>query len=233
MRAFTAAQKQLLRSGSVVANLLATFYLDAGTYRFCDDVDNLYNGFDTYLGANSLAESVEITSGSDMAAERVTLRCDGQRMTQAGIPDPAAVLAQMMDYLHQQRRVDLALGLRYPDQAEINITIPIYAGKINHLMLVDPELSQDATSAEPGYLDIVLDSLAVRYGRAAFRTRSHQDQLEIDPEDNFYSFVQDAANTEYTLYWGKDAPYRSPSSLTVNFGGIYWSPAKGFSNSGR
>ncbi|MEB3061035.1 hypothetical protein VJJ74_07760, partial [Parvimonas micra] len=149
-----------------------------------------------------------IRSGTDLSAESVTLRCDGMRMAQAGIQDPARVLRDIMGYLYQQRRVDLALGLRYADQPNINLLIPIYAGKINNIRLIDPSLDDDKNEV-PGYLDIELDGLAARYSRATYRTRSHADQQEIDPTDQFFSFTQNAANGEQTLFWGKAGTLQS------------------------
>lgn len=217
MRAFTPEQKALLRSDAIQANLLATFYLDEGTYYFCDDVFDLNDGTNTYIGANALADGVDVQSGTGLSAESVTLRCDGQRMEQAGIADPARVLRDMLQYLHQQRRVDLKLGLRYVTDRNVNIVLPTYAGKINNCRLVDPAVDEDASDAVPGYLDIELDALAARYSRATFRTRSHEDQLEIDSTDMFFSFVQNAANAESTMYWGKDSPYGNGYRNTVYY----------------
>lgn len=223
MRAFTSEQRAMLRSEAVSANLLLTFYLDEGIFRFSDDVVDLYNGSHTYIGANALAGQVEIKSGKDLAAESVTIRCDGQRMTEAGIEDPAKVLSEMLDYLHQQRRVDMALGLRYPDQRQINLTIPLLAAKINNCVLVDPSIDQESEEQISGYLDINLDALASRYSRATFRTRSHADQHEIDPDDDFFSFTQDASNAEQTIYWGKASPYASSGAVFAGgVGGANW-----------
>jgi hypothetical protein len=223
-RAFTAPQKALLRSPDLKVNALATFYLDQGTYRFCDDNSgfDLSDGTNTFIGANSLADTPEVRGSSALSAESVTLMLDGNRMTQAGIQDPARVLKDILGYLHQQRRVDWALGFRYSYSQIINLTIPAYAGKINSVRLIDRELDffDEPSPRTVSYLEIVLDSLASRYGRATNRTRSHQDQLEIDPTDNFYSHTIDVALNERTLYWGKDSPFGG-SGLSQSGGGGY------------
>lgn len=207
-RALTTDQKNLLRSPDLACNALATFYLDEGTYRFCDHPLDLTDSTNTFIGASALSESVDIKSGSDLAAQEVTMIIDGNRMTQYGIEDPAGVLRDMMEYLYQQRRVDIALGFRYTYSMEINLVIPIYAGKINSYRLIDqrmPGIDSDQAVIE-SRLEIVLDALAMRYSRATLRTRSHQDQLELDPTDNFFSFTVDATLNESALYWGKERP---------------------------
>lgn len=213
MRAFTTPQKNLLRSPEIVGNLMAQFNLDSGTYYFCDDIRNLvYSGI-TYIGANSLANSVEIKSGSGLAAEPLTLTCDGNRMTEFGIDDPAKVLREMMEELHKQRRVDFALGLRYPQDWDITLKIPLYAGKINHCRMEDSQIDigSDSKQAEPK-LVIVLDALAARYNRATFRVRSDEDQREIDATDAFYSYVNSTSQGELNLFWGKTGPSTSYGS---------------------
>jgi hypothetical protein len=211
-RALTTEQKNLLRSSELAVHTLATFFLDSGTYRFCDDVHDLSDGTNTYIGASALAGGVEVRAARPLASEPLTLIIDGNRMSQFGISDPAAVLRDMLDELIHQRRVNLALGFHYNYNQDINLVIPIYAGKINYAKLIDAELSLTEDKPVEAKLEIVIDSLAMRYTRATFRTRSHNDQLEIDTTDNFYSFVADAAQNEKRLYWGKDAPYGSSSS---------------------
>lgn len=206
MRSFSLAEKQLLRSDHQV-RLLCIFYLDEGTYAFCDDVVNCTDGSITYIGANSLVSSLDISSGNDLAAEPVTMTCDGNRMAQFGIQDPAKVLSDIMGYLAQQRRVDWFLGFSPIDSETITFRIPIYAGKINSYVLTDPRVDFDSKDETVPSLVITLDALASRYSRITNRTRSHEDQQEIDLGDKFFSFTVDAIDNEAILYWGKDSPY--------------------------
>lgn len=102
MRAFTTEQKALLRAQSLRVRVLMTFFLDEGTFRFCDDAVSTTSGADTYIGAGALASKLEIRSGRDLAAEPITLTLDGNRMVQAGIADPAKVLREILAYLHHR-----------------------------------------------------------------------------------------------------------------------------------
>lgn len=219
MRAFTPTEKLFLRD-DLQARLLVTFLLDEGTFRFCDDSINCTDGVYTWIGASALGSSVEIKSGKDLAAEPVTLVCDGNRMAQFGVADPARVLRDILGYLAQQRRVDFAMGLSAINSEYLNMVIPIYAGKINSYRMVDNEVQIDNLTESEGALEITIDSLASRYNRAADRTRSHTDQQEIDPTDMFFSFTADAAVSDSQLYWGKAAPYNS-APVNYNMYGAY------------
>lgn len=226
-RALTTPQRELLRSPDLKAWALVTFYLDEGTYRFCDDDEPVSDGTNNYIGANALGVLPEVRSGSDLAAEPITLICDGNRMAQYGISDPARVLRDMAAYLYQQRRVDLALGLGYSYSKDVNLVIPLHAGKINTYRLVDAETRVDDRNPIEARLEIVVDALAARYQRATHRTRSDADQKEIVPTDRFYEFTADATQNERTLYWGKKTPggqsgflgwaaWRQDNGLSIN-----------------
>lgn len=211
MRSFTTPQKTLLRSPNIKARLLVTFFLDEGTYRFCDDVIDYSDGVNTYIGASALSDTFEVRSGSSLSAEPITIIVDGNRMAQYGITDPARVLRDMLAYLHTQRRVNCAIGFAYASENVINLSIPLAAMKINAFRLIDTKFGEESIGGNgteaTSKLEITLDSLASRYNRAAFRMRSNDDQLEIDPTDKFFSYVSDAIASEGKLYWGKASPF--------------------------
>lgn len=219
MRTFTAPQTALLQAPALNANMLATFFLDSGTYYFCDDVINLSDGTNTYIGANALTDSVEITSGSGLSAESITMTLDGARMTQYGIADPASVLSSILGTLYTQRRVNINLGLRYPQDQLVDIVIPLYSGLINYARLIDKETTYDASAEVSAQLEIVIDSIAVRYSRTSNRVRSDSDQREVNSADGFYSFTSDAVQNEQTLYWGMATPYVATPSANQGLGG--------------
>lgn len=209
----TGPQRTLLRAPELKARLLSTWYMDDGTYRYCDDpYDMVY--FDgvsdiTWIGASALASATDIRmSGTGFAAEPVTITIDGTRMSQIGFSDPAAFFQLILQLPLTNRRVDLAYGLSYPDSEKIGMIMPVYAGKINAPRLLDPRLNDlgSADSQPQTKLEITLDSLALRYQWATGRTRSHEDQLEIDSTDMFFSYVQNSLRKQATLYWGKATP---------------------------
>lgn len=224
-RAFTAPELALLKSPDLKVNVLATFYLDEGTYRFCDENSgfDLSDGVNVYTGANALMGAVDIHSGTGLAAEPVTIILDGNRMAQAGVADPAKVLHDILGYLYQQRRVDWAFGFRYSNSQTITMTMPAFAGKINSARLIDKEIAfpDDDGPRTTTTLEIVLDSLAARYNRATNRLRSQNDQQEIDPTDQFFSFTVDVALTEQTVLWGRGSPMSGSSGVSSGtIGGV-------------
>lgn len=218
MRFLTTDQKELLRLSGLRANLLATIYFDEGTMFFCDDVEDLKDGDDTYIGANALLSATDIRAGAPLSAEGVTITIDGTRAFEAGITDPAFVFKAFLDSTFHQRRFDLAWAFSAMDQQEIGLIVPAYAGKINNARLVDD--GNELGSMEPTFsrLEITLDALASRYKRRSFRTRSNEDQLQLtNNTDKFFSYVAGIVGTEESLYWGRAAPTPAPTAPALGF----------------
>lgn len=203
----TSDQRTLLRSGNIKVRLLTTWYMDGGTYRFCEDVDDITIGADTWIGAAAVASASEFKgSATGMAAEPVKLIIDGTRMLQMGFTDPAAFFRTILSEPLSNRLVDLELAVGYADSDAYILVVPLHAGKINSARLVDPSTPLDAEEPAQPNLEVVLDSLAMRYAWVTNRVRSHQDQLEIDPTDNFFSHTHNNVRNEQLLYWGKKRP---------------------------
>jgi hypothetical protein len=134
---------------------------------------------------------------------------DGTRMLQTGFTDPASFFRDLIAEPWTNRRIKFEYGYSYPDEALIQLKLPLHGGKVNYIKLIDPATPMGRKSGEPSpqsKLEIVIDSLAIRYQWATGRTRSHEDQLEIDPTDMFFSYVDDNIPLERNLYWGKEDP---------------------------
>lgn len=209
----TTEQRALLNSDNIKARVLSTWYMDHGTYRYCDDHEDITLGADTWIGASALAACSEIKSGTNMAAEPVTLTLDGTRMYQAGFGDPAAFFRLILELPLPNRRVDIDLALGYADQGGYLFKLPMFAGKINGVKLEDPQANMETGEPQQSKLTIQLDALSIRYGWTTHRVRAHMDQQEIDPDDMFFSFVHENQRNETTLYWGKKAPTRTANTI--------------------
>lgn len=212
-RPLTSDQRTLLRSDSVKARLLATFRMDDADYLYCDDVDDITDTASgrTWIGASALAECSDIKSGSNFSAEQVTITVDGARIHASGFTDPGVLFRSILELPLHNRRVDLEYGIGYEDETELGLIIPAYAGKINHVRVVASQapfdsLPEGVDQAPQQKLEIVLDSIAIRYSWITGRTRSNADQQEIYPGDTFFRFVGDAVLNETKLYWGKKNP---------------------------
>ena len=212
----TTDERALLRSPNLKVRLLTTWFMDDGTVRFCEDIDDITIGGNTWIGASALASATEIKSGaSGMAAEPVKIIVDGTRLLQAGFTDPAGFFRLILDEPLSNRLVDLDLAVGYSDSPTYLLQLPLFAGKINNARLVDPPTRLGAQEEAQPDLEITLDSLAMRYSWVTGRVRSHQDQLEIDPTDNFFSHTHNNIRNEQLLYWGK----KSPAGSGVSGGG--------------
>jgi hypothetical protein len=233
-RALNSDQQALLQSGNLKVNWLATFLLDegdGGTFYFCDDWCDLTDSVTNpdsptvYIGASALCAVADIVSSKPYAAESVDITLDGTRLAQTGFTDPAALFRDILGLNLHQRRVNFALGVSSPGTNNIQLIIPIYAGKINNARMTVDQVDissiagSGAATQQPVKLMITLDSLAMRYQWSAGRTRSHHDQLEIDPNDLFFSFVNDTIANERNLYWGVNPPAGKVTNTGVNIQG--------------
>ena len=223
MRTFTDPQKALLRSSNIKARILTDWYLDDGTHHFCDDVEDLTDGTTTWIGASCLGAVGDIKSSSPFAAEGMSLQVDGTRLNTIGFTDPGQLFRDILTLKLHQRRVDFWLGLSYPDEQNVTLKVPIYAGKINNAKVVYPKVDftpEGIGSPSAGILTITFDSLAARYGRVTGRTRSHADQQDIDPTDKFFEFCV-YSDQDRTLFWGKSNPNDSNQRGSLEYGRNY------------
>lgn len=209
-RPFTTAELALLKSGKLHGRLLTTWYLDSGTYRFCDDPEDCTDGTYTYIGASALFSCTDIASGTGTAAEGITFVVDGTRVLEAASIDPAELFAGILSLNLHQKVVTIAIGLSAYESTTFGLVRTIYTGKTNNAKLVWPQTaapSDKGTPVAPGpaNLQISIDSLAARYGRVTGRTRSHNDQQELAPGDLFFEFTI-AAVANSILYWGEVNP---------------------------
>lgn len=203
---FTTAQRALLRSPNLRARLLTTWHMDDGDYYFCDNAEDITYEGTTWIGASALASVSEIKSGANGSSEPIKVIIDGTRLYQAGFTDPAAFFRDILELPLSNRLVDFELILGYHDSEEWGLKLPLFAGKINHPKLIEPAISLEAKEPGQPKLEIMIDSISIKYGWVSSRVRSHQDQLEIDPTDKFFSFTHNNLRNEQKLYWGKKAP---------------------------
>jgi len=211
----TSDQRTLLRSSNLKLRLLSTWYMDSETARFCDDIDDLTINGNTWIGANALASATEIKSGnSGMAAEPVKLIIDGTRLLASGFTDPAGFFRAILDEPLSNRLVDLDIAVGYSDAEAYILQLPLFAGKINNARLVDSATQLGSQEESQPKLEMTLDSLAMRYSWITGRIRSHQDQLEIDPTDNFFSHTHNNIRNEQLLFWGKKTGVRAGAAYS-------------------
>lgn len=206
-----------LNASGLKATILCELYIPSGNVYLCDDVDDLTATVNSitnvYIGASVLFGAMTISSSSPLAAEPVTIILDGAKLHQAGLPSALDFYNQLLEEDYQQKRVNFYLAIQNADTLEIVSIWNLYAGKINSIRQVDEAVSILGDKPVQSNLEVILDSLAARYNRTIGRVRTHEDQLEIDPTDKFYSYVSAASKNERNIYWGKAAPttYVAPS----------------------
>lgn len=198
----TPDQRQALR-GPVAIRILVDLYLDSGRYSFWDgDAHAAFNGA-TYLSAAAVGGVSPISLGQDLGAEGITLTLDGTRLLEiAGDPrDPAEVLGTFEDENYQQRAVDVSYAFFSMETQALILVQRRFAGLIDQAPIQERPPGDDGPGAV--ILTINCESLARRYGRRVGRLRSHDDQQEIWPGDDFYKFKASTLANERNLLWGR------------------------------
>lgn len=217
-RPLTTEQRALLRSPTLEANLLVSMWLDEGPVHFCDNTDDVTDGTTVWNGAAVLLAATEIRASSPLVAEGVNITLDGTRLYNAGVEDPGYIIGALFEVAFHQRRVDMLYGFRAQGESQIQLVIPAYAGKINHIRVIDEATDLQSDEPQASKMEMQLDALAARYGRRSYRTRSHDDHQQLAPGDMFFSFVHSAVQNEGKLFWGKKAPTAAATPTTPGSG---------------
>lgn len=211
----TSDQRAALRSGAIAIRLLIDFYLDSGRYSFWDDDSIAVFDGTTYYGVAAFGEISSVSLGIDLGAEDIEMRLDLTRLLNASDDpsDPANILAAIEQESYQQRRTELRYAFFSAETGALIMTIRRFAGLIDQMGMqeeVEPDVPNRAL------LVVRCNSIARRYGRRTGRRRTHEDQQEIWPGDDFFKFVASTVNSEANLSWGKAKSQPPPPPTTGN-----------------
>lgn len=202
----TADQRAALRSGAIAIRVLVDLYLGSGRYSFWDGVQHMTLDGQQYLAAGAFASISTISFGQDLGADGVEIVFDATRLLEASPEpfDPAALLATIHDEAYHQRRIDIRFAFFNAETGEQVLTLRRFGGLIDQIEIRDAPPSDDG----PGGAHMVIrcESVARRYGRREGRVRSHEDQTEIWPGDDFFKFTQATITAERRIIWGRRPP---------------------------
>jgi hypothetical protein len=236
-RTFTTDQLDLLYSGAFKVRTCVQFNLDSGAAYFCDDMDDLFDGTNTWVGANAIMSLPDIKSSVGWAAESCQFVVDGNRYGEATGQDPGYLFASVMNQTYHQRRVSFFYGVAPIDSFQLSFLIPIYQGLINNIKVVDQQfdflnggdISGSGTTVA-SQMVVTVDTLALRYSWSTYRTRSHTDQLDLNANDSFFIFTNTIVANELNLFWGRSPPtgvlpiYLNGKYVKSNGNGVYIGP---------
>lgn len=224
--ALTAEQRALLRSNAVAVRALIDFHMDSGRYSFWDgDGEVAFEG-QTYIPCGAFGEISSISLGQDLGAEGVVVKLNGTKMQEASPDplDPAALFGTIEAENYQLRRVDIRFVFFHAETGEHILVMKRYAGFIDQIRQEEEIGDNGAITA---WLIINLESIVRRYGTRLGRTRSHDDQQNIYPDDTFFKFTAPSIAQQGVLFWGRDSrtynrnPWHASTWLSGDFLGIF------------
>ena len=200
----TPAQRAALRRGAIGARALLDLYLASGRYSFWDgDEHESINGV-TYVSAGAFATVSDISYGIDLGADGIEIAFDATRLLNASPDpfDPVKLLSTINAEDYHQKRAEMRLILFDTETREQILVVRSFTGVIDQ-MPIEETPGEGGSSA---ILIVKLESVARRYGRRVGRTRTHEDQQEIWPGDDFFKFVGSTIAKERQIYWGRMPP---------------------------
>jgi hypothetical protein len=187
----------------VAIRVLVDLYLGSGRYSFWDGHQHASLDGQTYLAAGAFSTISGISFGQDLGADGVEITFDASRLLAASTEpfDPAALLATVHDEAYHQKRVDIRFAFFDAETGALVLTVRRFGGIIDQIEIRETPGGDEG----PGSAAMIIrcESVARRYGRREGRTRSHEDQTEIWPGDDFFKFTQSTVASERRLIWGR------------------------------
>lgn len=197
----TADERAALRRGAVGVRALIDLYFTSGRYSFWDgDVIWNFEG-QNYVPISEFGEISPISLGQDLGAEGIEIVVNGTRLVEAaGGTDPGALFGTIELEAYQMRRVEIRLAFFDIETGALLFLRRRYTGIIDQIRHEERRVESGAMNM---FLVVGVESLARRYGTRLGRTRSHEDQQEIYPGDEFFKFTMASGATRPALVWGR------------------------------
>jgi len=214
----SSGQRSALR-GNVGVFLCVDLFLDSGLCSFWDGPENVIIGERTYVATGAYAGATAASSGAHMSAQGVQLSLDASRLLAdaADETDPAYFLSTIIsEGGYRQRRVEMAYSVWSADPIAHVMQRRCFTGLIDQMEIREAPGGDDGRGQS--ILLVRCESLALRYGQRVGRTRSHEDQQEIYPGDDFFKAASGSIATERNLMWGR-------SNSGIPGGSVPYSPS--------
>lgn len=202
----TSGQRDALRSGPLALYLCVDLFLDGGTQRFWDGPENAVISGDSYLSIGAYAGASVVSQGADLGGNGIELTLDATKLlgAAADVSDPAYFLSTIISAGgYRQRPMRLSFSFWNADTGAHILQLRKFTGVIDQMQIDD----KPATGSGEGRALLVIkcESLTLRYGQRTGRVRSHADQQEIWPGDDFFKLCAGSVATERSLNWGHKA----------------------------
>lgn len=203
MLTLTEDQLNTLIHGPVALFNCASFYIDDGPYHFWNGPGTKEIGGTTYLSIGGFGYVSAVGHSADMAASGIEFVLDATRLLKASnnLADPGNWLASVIaNGGYRQRRMSMAYSLWNANTGAHLFQRRAFTGVIDQMAVrYDPNPEKGMGNLK---LIVRCEAITLRYGQRLGRIRSHEDQREIDPDDDFYKFCTGSIIRERSLQWG-------------------------------
>ncbi|MDX2277711.1 MAG: hypothetical protein NW206_19850 [Hyphomonadaceae bacterium] len=202
--ALTTAQRNALRSGPLALYLCCDLELDSGTERFWDGPEDATIDGDTFLAIGAFASASSVSMGLDLGGGGVELMLDATKLLDAAAnpTDPAYFLSTIISNGgYRQRPMHLYYSFWNASTGLHILQVRAFTGLIDQMTILQ---RPGADGRGQAILKVACESLTLRYGTRVGRVRSHADQQEIWPGDDFFKFCAGSVAQERNLDWGKE-----------------------------
>lgn len=204
MITLTETQLNTLRYGPAALFTCVSLFIDDGPYHFWNGPSNHDIDGTTFLSIGAFGWATAVGHSSDMAASGIELVLDATRILKAANDetDPGLWVATVIaNGGYRQRRMNMAYSIWNADTGEHVMQRRTFTGVIDQMAIrYDPSPENGLGACK---LIVRCEAITLRYGQRLGRIRSHEDQREIAPTDDFYKFCTGSVIRERTLQWGK------------------------------
>lgn len=207
----TDAQRAALSANQVAVRALLDLHLDSGRYSFWDGPEHWAFDGTTYYAAGDFGEISSISMGQDLGAEGIEVRLNGTRMLASSSVafDPIDLFGSIERETYHLRPLNVSFAFFDTTTWAPMFTLRRFTGLIDQIR--QTEEIEDSSSAQlpEAVLVIAAESVARRYGERSGRVRSHEDQSEIHPGDEFFKYTNPTVGRQGSLWWGRKPPQSS------------------------
>lgn len=199
----------LMQAGRIARTELILFDLPAptGQVGFFTGLGTLTWSEIDFVGAGTLFELSTIGGSSDGAAIPLTIKLNGD--ARSGLD--ATVLAEIETVQYRGRPAYVWRAYQHPDTYALVSVEPVFRGKID-------TMTHNVTEGGECFLECMVESNAIDFGRSGYRMRTDLDQRLIDPSDGSLRHVQTSASQQ--IEWGR-IPVPTMQPKKKKFWGIF------------
>lgn len=204
MISLTEDQLNTLIYGPAAMFQCVSLYIDDGPYHFWNGPNSHNIDGTDFLSVGGFGWVSPVAHSVDMGASGIELVLDATRLLKAAndLTDPGVWLSTVISNGgYRQRRMSMSYSIWNAKTGAHVMQRRGFTGVIEQMAIrYDPSPRHGLGNLK---LAVRCEAITLRYGQRLGRIRSHEDQRELDPVDDFYLFCTGSVIRERTLQWGR------------------------------